>query len=183
MLHSAEAVGRGAPFYAWGLSASASWARTMRACLRNCLASSLAGVADPDRKQASLCRHHARMPGAVVGRGTSRPRGRCGVDRGADPSASRHRTRLHRARRARAGREADRFDGRRGRRHHRGGAPRRRHLDDRPCRAFQSGRAGNRAKRSATRTSSRSRSPGSGRFRRACRMSAWSSTSRSTTST
>ncbi len=117
---------------------------TMRACWRKCPACGWSGVVDPDRKQAALRRHHARMPGREHGRGTARSRRRCRVDRSADPSASRHRARLHRARRPCPGRKADRLVGRRGRRHHRSGAPRRPHPDDRPRRAFQSGGPGDR---------------------------------------
>ena len=102
----------------------------------------LAGVCRSRPQAGRLRRHHARMPGGQRRRRAARPRRRCGVDRGADPSASRDRARLHRARRPRAGREADRLHGRRGQGHHQRGAPRRRHPDDRPCRALQSRRPG-----------------------------------------
>ena len=60
--------------------------------------------------------------------------------------------------------------------------PRRRDADGRPCRAVQPGGRRHQAGDHRARIFSRSRSPGSARFRRGCRMSAWSSTSPCTTS-
>ena len=133
----------------------------------------LVGVADPDRAPARPRHARARLSGGRRPRGAARARRRCGHDRGADASASRHRAGLHRARHPRAGREADRVVGRGGPRHHRRRAQGRRHADGRPRRALQSGGDRRSRRRSAARTFFPSRSPASVRSRRACRMSAW----------
>ena len=132
---------------------------------------------------ASDARHRTdRLPHLRKPRRTGRRRRRCRDDRRADASASRDRARLHRAQDPRPGRKADRVHGRGGARDRRRRRARRRHADGRPCRALQSGGRRDQAGDHRARTFFRSRSPGSARFRRGCRMSAWSSTSPCTTS-
>ncbi len=102
----------------------------------------LVGVADPDQKQADFVARTLGCAAVATVEELLDLERRRHHHRRADPSASRYRAGLHRARRPRAGGKADRLDGGRGPRDHRRGAPRRRDADGRPCRALQSGGRG-----------------------------------------
>ena len=84
----------------------------------------LVGVADPDRKRRDRVANALGCETFSGDRWAARGRRRRGDDRGAHPSASRPGAHLHRPRRARPGREADRLLGRGRQRDHRGGAQR-----------------------------------------------------------
>ena len=144
----------------------------------------LVGVADPDRNQRDSRQARARLP-----RRSTMSRRCCTL--GVDAVTIAAPTHLHHdialaciARGIHVLVEKPIASIRRGGpQHHRGRAPGRRHADGRPRRALQSGRRRRSRRRSAARIFSRSPSRGSVRSRRACRMSAWSSTSPCTTST